>query len=105
MDPNHGDHGDMGDIADHGDIDEEEEEYHDQMMVQPDVVIHDDMDDDDDLDDIAEHDEDDEEPEVGPEVGPPRHTISAVNSASKNEHVTQDVDPIATNWIRKTIHE
>ena len=41
MDPLHGD-------QDHGDVDDEEEEYHD-MEVQPDVVLHDDLDDEDDV--------------------------------------------------------
>ena len=38
MDPLHGDH---------GDVDDEEEEY--DMEVQPDVVLHDDLDDEDDV--------------------------------------------------------
>ena len=41
MDPLHGD-------QDHGDVDDEEEEYHD-MEVQPDVVLHDDLDDEEDV--------------------------------------------------------
>ena len=41
MDPLHGD-------QDHGDVDDEEEEYHD-MEVQPDVVLHDDLNDEDDV--------------------------------------------------------
>jgi len=111
MDPLHGD-------QDHGDVDDEEEEYHD-MEVQPDVVLHDDLDDeDDDEDDIAEPDDEDVDPEPGrphirpispPRMSPPLELVGPVRPVGPvgrvgpvGHHVpmsvkNEDPDPIATN--------
>jgi len=111
MDPLHGD-------QDHGDVDDEEEEYHD-MEVQPDVVLHDDLDDEeDDEDDIAEPDDEDVDPEPGrphirpispPRMSPPLELVGPVRPVGPvgrvgpvGHHVpmsvkNEDPDPIATN--------